>query len=544
MSLLGQPSDPFDVLVIGSGATGGLAAKRLTERGMKVALLEAGRETVAADFAHHDGHQVGGFTPSPMQIAVARPIQVKCYACRAERHEWFVNDLENPYLQMEPYHWIRMRVLGGRLLAWAGHCYRMSDLDFKACRHDGYGEDWPISYKDLVSYYDEIECYLGVTGVPERLPQLPDGLYCPPAAINLTEAILRKSTVKTFDRVVTPARLAAMTCKTTPANTEGAWQRLHPLRGGSQFSSPWTALVDAANTGRLTLITDAVVAHVLMKDGRAVGVEYVDRNGCNSREVYGKCIILCASTLESTRILLNSAICNSSGTLGRYLMDHICGVAASGIVEVDKKRLLSPSHERHRVYIPRFRNVATQMTNSFIRGYGFQGNTEPITDSKYVDALPTTNARSTYATVTLASFGECLARKENFVEIDNERVDEWGIPILKVRATWSTNEIRLSRDAAEQAVEILEAAGVRDIRMEGKISVPGLCAHEIGTARMGIDHKTSVVNQFCQAHDVRNIFITDGACWVSSGCQNPTLTMMAITLRACDYIVHEAFKTF
>jgi choline dehydrogenase-like flavoprotein len=249
--------------------------------------------------------------------------------------------------------------------------------------------------------------------------------------------------------------------------------------------------------------------------------------------------------MESTRLLLNSGIGNSSGVLGHYLMDHIYGGGASGVMPgLEARPWAGPPRRPNGIYVPRFRNVTEKTTNGFIRGYGYQGGSHPgfKFHAPGIGAAYKAKVRRGEWSIELGLWGECLARKENFVEIDRNRVDAWGIPVLKVSADWSENEKKIFDDGRDQAAEMLRAAGATDVRLTGGHSVPGFCIHEIGTARMGNDPKTSVVNQYCQSHDVPNIFVTDGACWVSSGCQNPTLTMMALTVRACDYIHHEYSK--
>jgi|HubBroStandDraft_2_1064218.scaffolds.fasta_scaffold00397_5 choline dehydrogenase-like flavoprotein len=542
MLQLVRSTEPFDAIVVGSGATGGWAAKKLTEAGMRIGLLEAGTKTTDVDFTDYHIGRTGSWSPPSSGIRAARPIQSSCYACREPRHRWFVNDLENPYCEVKPYRWIRMRVLGGRLLGWERQCYRMSNLDFKASSHDGYGDDWPISYEDIVPYYEEVERYLGVTGISERLPQLPDSVFVSGTNENLTAKFLRDSIRTKFGRVVTPARLAVMTSN---YESDQACYYYDPSKWGrptiSHFVTPWSALTDAAKTGRLALMTDAVASHIVIKDGKAIGVGYVDRETHAWREVRGKLVLLCASTLESTRILLNSKICNSSGMLGRYLMDHIHGGGASGVMEGVTGPTVD-SHQRGRVYIPRFRNVRGKFTNEFVRGYAFQGKSLPNLSEQRMQEDTNRLPRANRWTVVLSSFGECLARQTNLVEIASDGLDAWGIPTLKIQAEWSENELKIWRDACVQGVEMLRAAGAKEIKVAERPSIPGLSVHETGTARMGFNSKTSVVNQYCQTHDVSNIFVTDGACWVSSGCQNPTLTMMAITVRACDYIVREYLK--
>jgi choline dehydrogenase-like flavoprotein len=538
--------EPFDAVVVGSGATGGWAVKKLTESGMRVALVEAGKKITPKDFTEHTRSWQLPYLGLSPKIREERPIQSQVYACRESNYEWFVNDRENPYTQVKPFRWIRQRVLGGRSLSWGRQSYRMSDLDFKAASHDGYGDDWPISYDEMVPYYEEVERFVGISGTAEGLPQLPDSVFLPGMEMTCGEEILRKGVKEKMGRVVTIGRVAILT---KPHNGRAACHYCGPCEQGcvtfSYYSSPWTTIAAAEKTGRLTLMTDAVVSHIVMKDGKASGVAYLDRVTREPREVRAKVVVLCASTLESTRLLFNSGICNSSGVLGKYVMDHIYGGGASGTMpDLEAKPWAGPPDRPNGIYVPRFRNVKEKSTNGFIRGYGYQGGSSPSFNwrAKGFGASYKNAVRQGEWGISLGMWAECLARKENYVEIDRERVDAWGIPVLKITAEYGENEHRLFHDARDQAAAMLEAGGAKNVKMYGEYSVPGFCIHEIGTARMGNDPKTSVVNRYCQTHDVPNIFLTDGACWVSSGCQNPTLTMMAITLRACDYIQHEYAK--
>ena len=543
MAQVARSREVFDAIVVGSGATGGWAAKKLTEGGMKVALLEAGSKITPKDFTEHLNPWQLPYLGNAPKILRDRPIQGLCYACTEYNYDWFVSDIDNPYMQDKPFHWIRQRVLGGRSMSWGRQSYRMSDLDFKAAAHDGYGDDWPISYDEMVPYYEEVEKYVGITGMSENLPQLPDSIFQPPMEMTCGEKLLRAKVKEKMGRVVTMGRAAILT---KALNGRQPCHYCGPCEHGcitySYFNSVTTTIPDALKTGRLTLLTDAVVSRVIMKDGRAAGVSYIDRASRDPHEVYGKVVVLCASTLESTRLLLNSEICNSSGALGHYVMDHIFeGGAAGTMPMLEARPWAGPPRRPNGIYIPRFRNVGEKSTNGFIRGYGYQGGSSPQFEfgapgfgASYKDGV-----RKGRWTISIGAWCECLARKENFVELDKSRVDAWGVPVLKISAEWSENEKKLWQDAREQGAEMLEAAGAKDVRMYGRHSVPGFCIHETGTARMGNDPKTSVLNRFNQAHDVSNIFVTDGAAWVSSGCQNPTLTMMAITVRACDYILHE-----
>jgi choline dehydrogenase-like flavoprotein len=554
------PKEPFDAIVVGSGATGGWAAKRLTEAGWNVAMLEAGRKITPKDFSEHtQSWQLPYLGQSPV-ISHQRPIQSLCYACRESNQQWFVNDFENPYTQAKPFHWIRQRVLGGRSLSWGRQAYRMSDLDFKAASHDGYGDDWPISYDEMVPYYEIVEKYVGISGQAEGLPQLPDSVFLPPMEMTCGETIFRDQVRDKMGRVITIGRVAILTQK---HNGRAACHYCGPCEQGcstfSYFSSPWTTIADAQRTGKFTLICDAVAAKIPTRDGKATGVMYIDRVTREPKEVRAKVVVLCASTLESTRLLLNSGICNQNDALGHYVMDHHYGGGAAGTMPMlEAKPWAGPPRRPNGIYVPRFRNVKESTTNGFIRGYGYQGGSSPVfntdapgigvsypgfdTDSPGFGAQYKDAVRRGRWNISVMAFCECLARKENYVEIDRDRVDAWGVPILKMHAEYGDNESRLWNDSRVQAAEMLEAAGATDVQLTGKPSIFGFCIHEVGTARMGNDSRTSVVNRFNQAHDVKNIFVTDGASWVSSGNQNPTLTMMAITVRACDYITKEYAK--
>jgi len=560
MFQISVPKEPFDAIVVGSGATGGWAAKRLTEAGWNVAMLEAGSKITPKDFSEHtQSWQLPYLGQSPL-ISHQRPIQSLCYACRESNQQWFVNDFENPYTQEKPFHWIRQRVLGGRSLSWGRQTYRMSDLDFKAASHDGYGDDWPISYDEMVPYYEIVEKYVGISGQAEGLAQLPDSVFLPPMEMTCGETIFRDQMRDKMGRVVTIGRVAILTQK---HNGRAACHYCGPCEQGcstfSYFSSPWTTIADAQRTGKFTLICDAVAAKIPARDGKATGVMYIDRVTREPKEVRAKVVVLCASTLESTRLLLNSGICDQNDALGHYVMDHHYGGGAAGVMPMlEAKPWAGPPRRPNGIYIPRFRNVKESATNGFIRGYGYQGGSSPVfntdapalsvsypgfdTDAPGFGAQYKDAVRRGRWNISMLAFCECLARKENYAEIDRDRVDAWGVPILKMHAEYGDNESRLWKDSQLQAAEMLEAAGAKDVQLTGQPSVFGFCIHEVGTAGMGNDPRSSVVNRFNQAHDVKNIFVTDGASWVSSGNQNPTLTMMAITVRACDYITKEYAK--
>ncbi len=543
----------YDVIVVGSGATGGWAAKRLSEAGLKVALLEAGRQVSPKEFTEHMPAYKLKYRDQSPEIERTRPVQKQCYACMEYNYEWFVNDLENPYSTPadRPFSWQRLRIVGGRSLVWGRQSYRLSDTDFKAASFDGYGDDWPFSYADLAPYYDIVERYVGITGAAEKNDMLPDGQFLPPMQMTCGEVRMRERVKAKFGRTLTIGRAAIVT---QTHNGRAACHYCGPCERGcstfSYFSSPFTTVKDAVKSGNCTLITNAVVSHVDMDNGtnKARGVTYVDRLTRETKEVRARAVILCAQALESTRILLNSStpefpngLANSSGVLGHYLMDHVAGGGASA--RFDDLNILpsaNPPHRPNGIYVVRFRNTPTSGKHPhFIRGYGFQGGSAPEFSMdapglgvEYKKAVKQGN----YA-ISLGAFGESLADFGNFCEIDRNLKDAWGIPALRISMAHGKNEAALMRDAGVTAAEMLEAAGAGEIRIQTSFGMPGMAVHEVGTARMGNDPKKFVLNAFNQAHDVENLMVTDGSCFVSSACQNPTLTMMAITVRACDHLI-------
>ena len=484
-----------------------------------------------------------------------QPIQKQCYQCDEYTHHLFIDDIEKPYTTPadRPFVWIRGRHVGGRSIMWARQSYRLSDYDFKAASHDGFGEDWPVSYEEMIPYYERVEDFIGISGQADGVPQLPDGNFLPPMHLTCGEWMLRNAIKDKFGRTLTIGRTAVLTqdhkgrpkCHYCGLCSRGC-------ATGSYYSSPASSLPAAAETGRLTLITNAVVSHVEVNDaGTCKSVYYVDRISRHHREVFGKLVILCASTLESTRIMLNSrsdkypsGIANSSKALGHYLMDHVTGGRASGTLPVLKGVPDTRGNRPNGVYIIRYRNIDTKHPD-FIRGYGYQGSAQEVKWGHAMD-IPGFGADFKKAVketrpwrISLGGFGECLPQWENYCELDKERVDAWGIPILHISAAYGDNEQKMVADMAESAAEMLEAAGAEDIEMTNEMSVPGLAIHEVGTARFGNDPKTSVLNKWQQAHDVSNLFVMDGSCYPSSTCQNPTVTFMALASRACDHLVEE-----
>ncbi|HUL33467.1 MAG TPA: GMC family oxidoreductase [Candidatus Eisenbacteria bacterium] len=555
--------ETHDAIVIGSGITGGWAAKELAEKGLKVLVLEAGRPIVPEqDYAEHvPVYEVKfrGMTDRKQQLKT-QPIQRMCYACDEWAGKFFINDLEHPYTSDpgKPFAWIRGRQVGGRSIMWGRQSYRWSDLDFEANLKDGIAVDWPIRYADIAPWYDYVEDFAGISGQAESLAQLPDGHFLPPMEMNCAEVAVKEAVASRYgrERVMTIGRAAVLT---RTHNGRAACHYCGPCHRGcitrSYFSSVNATLPAAEKTGRMTLRPFSVV-HSLIFDSqtrRVTGVRVIDSQTKKALEFQGKIIFLCASTIESARILLNSAtpefsngLANSSGQVGKNLMDHIMGGGAAGEIPGFTDRIQT-GNRPNGIYVPRFKNVSNK-EKGFLRGYGFQGGaarrrwTRGIDESGFGVGLKESLRGYGPWEMNFHGFGECLPSEDNFVEIDKDHVDAWGIPTLKIHCAYGKNEEALLNDMAIEASEMLAAAGARNIEPFRQKNPPGLAIHEMGTARMGRDPKTSVLNAHNQAHDVKNLFMTDGACMASTACVNPSLTYMALTARACDYAVSELKK--
>jgi choline dehydrogenase-like flavoprotein len=547
----------FDVLVVGSGASGGWASKRLSEAGLRVALVDAGRPQSDKNFTEHKpAFELKYRDQAHSVIRKTRPVQKQCYACMEYNYDWFCNDLEEPYTtpKDKPFSWQgRLRVTGGRTNVWGRVSLRLSDLDLKAASHDGYGEDWPLSYKDLAPYYDLVEEYVGVCGQAEGVAELPDGKFQPPMALTCPEVKFRSGVKEKMGRTLTPSRSANLT---RPLNGRAACHYCGPCERGcvshSYFNSAFTTVADALATGNCTHIPNAMAYKVLMDAGRnrAKGLLYIDRVTREPKEVYGRAVILCAQALESVRILFNSAnsqypngLANSSGVLGHYLMDHITGGGAHGqFPDLVGKASLNGPHNPAGIYLIRFRNLAGgPQSKRFLRGYGYEGGggsgfnwKAPGFGAAYKKALV-----ESVSGMRIGGFGECLPRWENYVEIDPGVVDAFGIPVLHIHMTYGENEMAMVKDMADSAGEMLEAAGAKNVQTHVRPRGPGWAIHEVGIARMGSDPRKSVLNQFQQTHDVKNLFVCDGAGFTSTACQNPTLTIMTLCVRSCDYLMDE-----
>ena len=562
---IARQAEAYDAIVVGSGITGGLAAKELTEKGLKTLLLERG------PYVEH----ITGYTgehKAPWELPyrgrgerelyeAEYPVQATCYAFGEATKHFFVNDKDNPYTHDpdKPFRWIRGYHLGGRSLTWGRQCYRWSDLDFEANAYDGFGVDWPLRYADIAPWYDYVEAFAGISGQAEGLAQLPDGQFLPPMQMNCAERAVKEGIEASFaDRKMTIGRVAVLTQQ---HNGRLACHYCGPCHRGcstaSYFSSLGATLPAALATGNLTIRCDSIAHSVIYDEDtdRATGVRVLDANTQETIEFNGTIVFLCASTLGSTQILLNSTsnrfpdgLGNSSGALGHYLMDHPYQAGAQAEVPGLEDQYFF-GNRPNGIYIPRFRNLDPRSQNlDFLRGYGYQGGASRASwgrglgmrgfgadlKQKLRDPGPWT--------MWIGGWGEHLPRYENYVELDPEVKDAWGMPVLRIHCAWSDNEDKMRQDMATSAAEMLEAAGCSNIQPFVLDSPPGFCIHEMGTARMGRDPKTSVLNGHNQCHDVPNVFVTDGACMASSACQNPSITYMALTARAADYAVDELKK--
>jgi choline dehydrogenase-like flavoprotein len=558
-------ANTYDAIVVGSGITGGWAAKELTEKGLNTLVLEAGRTIVPErDYVEHVPVWELKFRNWDDRSDRQRTQYVQrevYYACDEYSHQFFVSDQENPYTNAPgtKFSWIRGRQVGGKSITWGRQSYRWSDLDFEANAKEGIAVDWPIRYADIAPWYDYVEGFAGISGQAEGLPQLPDGKFLPPMEMNCAELEFRDGLAKHFDdRILTIGRTAILT---QVHNGRAACHYCGVChRGcitGSYFSSLSSTLPAAQKTGRFTIRPYSVV-HSLVFDPqtrRVSSVRVIDAQTKSAMEFKARVFFLCASTLESTRILLNSAtpefpdgLANSSGEVGHNLMDHHMGAGASGVIPGHEDKV--PFGNRpNGIYLPRFRNVNEKTKQKdFLRGYGYQGGGSREGwwrgQSMAGIGVDFKNAlrKPGQWRMGIGGFGECLPSHDNYVEINKDKLDAWGIPTLNINCKWGPNEQAMSKDVAIQAAEMLAAAGAKDIGVYQDMSSPGLGIHEMGTARMGRDPKTSVLNAHNQAHDVKNLFMSDGACMTSSACVNPSLTYMALTARACDYAVSQMKK--
>jgi len=568
----------YDAIVVGSGACGGWAAMELAKAGMKVLMLEAGSRIDPNKEFHHT------FLYQMDYRGQGKPGMMRRYSGSERNYRIMLDNQENPYTTSTDtvYRWSRSRCLGGRTLHWARASDRMADYEFKAASRDGYGMDWAVSYADMEPYYDRVESFIGVSGAPEGFPQFPDGNFLPAMPLNCAEAIFTAA-CKSLSWPSTHRRLAQLTRmhnNRPPCHYCG--NCVNGCDVGAMFNSIAVTLAPAFRTGNLEVRCDSVVAQVRMNnENRAQGVTYIERYTKRSVDVDARYVILAASTLENTRLLLLSAkggLANSSGTLGQYMADQVGGSAVTGFLP---KLRGAPSRlddgKSAGITIPNFQNIDSKTARKdFIRGYVMNATGGQTEFPAFAASLPgygsewKKEVKSRYvaqARVWIAG-GEMLARKENFVEIDPEVKDHWGIPVLKIHFTHCDNDRKIIADFEEKARELFRKAGgemlpgtglgapagfpggpgspdtrpIREVASQeggGKQRPLGGSIHEIGTARMSADPKQGVLNSYCQAHDIANLYVFGGNAFPSTGDKHPTLTMMALTARGCDRLLEQ-----
>jgi choline dehydrogenase-like flavoprotein len=546
----------YDAIVVGSGISGGWAAKELCEKGLKVLMLERGKPVEHPNYPTATKNPweidyLGRLTEQDKQTSF---VQARHYSFRGDNKHFYINDLENPYQETKRFDWIRGDVVGGRSLLWARMSWRWSDLDFEANKKDGHGVDWPIRYQELAPWYDYVESFIGVTGNTDGIPHLPDGKFQLPMEMNCVEKDFKSKLKEKFsDRHLIIGRSANLT---QPVKGRGQCQYRNLChRGcpyGAYFSTNASTLPAAFETGNLTLRPNSLVNKVLYDDkkGKATGVEIIDTETNQVIEYYSKIIFLNAATLGTTFIILNSmsarfpnGLGNGSDQVGRNLMDHHKGAGANATVEGFEDSYYSGRRPTG-VYLPRFRNIL-EIRKDYIRGFGLQGGAGRSgwdRSDAFGASLKTEVQSPGPWHIGFGGFGECLPYAENRVTLTNELKDKWGRPTLNADCEFKENEKAMQQDMANSAAEMLDAAGYKNVKPYVNTSFPGNANHEMGTARMGRDPKTSVLNSFNQMHEVPNIFITDGSAMTSSACVNPSLTYMALTARACDYAIQELKK--
>lgn len=561
-----EEQESYDAIVVGTGISGGWAAKELCENGLKTLVLERGRMV-----KHRDDYPTANLDtwdfpharqPSQEDIAKQEKQNRTGYTTRADSKHWFVNDLEHPYNETKRFDWMRGYHVGGRSIMWGRHSYRWSDIDFEANKKEGIAVDWPVRYKDIAPWYDKVESYIGISGELLGLPQLPDGQFTPMMPLNCVEDHVKGKVAEHFDgRVVTAGRVAHITGdKKFEGDGRSKCQfRNRCIRGcpfGAYFSSVSSTLPAAEATGNMTLRPDSIVHEVMYDPNtkKATGVKVIDRVTKEEFEFKAKVIFLCASAIASTSILMQSksdrfenGLGNDSGELGHNVMDHHFQVGARGKVDGYNDKYYK-GRKPNGIYVPRFRNVGNNTMKDFTRGYGYQGG---ATRGDYEDMVAEASFGKDYKETILGpggwnmnmlAFGEILPYHDNKMTLDYNKLDQWGLPTVTFDAEIKQNELNMRKDMMDQAVQMLEKSGARDIEPYDNPYAIGLGIHEMGTARMGSNPKTSVVNEFNQVHTCKNVYVTDGAFMSSAACVNPSLTYMAFTARAANHAAQELKK--
>ena len=555
----GREQHTFDAIVIGSGMTGGWAAKELCEKGLKTLVLERGR-----NIEHIKDYPTATLHPWQLKhgnsltqaMVYENPVVSKCYAFTEATAHFFVKDAEHPYEQVKPFYWIRGYQVGGKSLMWARWTQRWSDLDFEANAKQGIAVDWPIRYNDLAPWYSYVEKFVGISGNKDGIPHLPDGEFQPPMEMNCIETHFKKTVEATYtNRNVIISRTANLT---KGLNGRGPCQYRDRCARGCPFSgyfSSVSATLPAANaTGNMTLRPHAVVHSIIYDDkrGKATGVRVIDAQTKAMTDYFANLIFLNAGTINTTLILLNSTsntfpngLGNTNDVMGRYLMDHNYRASLGGSYDGYQDQYYYGKRPAG-IYIPRYRTVGNDVQQAFIRGFAFAAGgsrrSENVTEASIGAAYKEQLSEPGPWDIWMTGMGECLPYSENRVTLSKEKRDAWGMPLLLIDCEYKDNELAMLQDILDSGAEMLESAGFKNIYASDTKQAPGLGIHEMGTARMGRDPKSSILNGHNQIWGVENVFVTDGACMTSSACQNPSLTYMALTARAANYAMEEMKK--
>ncbi|MGF7146732.1 choline dehydrogenase-like flavoprotein [Sphingomonas zeicaulis] len=549
-------TDSYDAIVIGSGISGGWAAKELTEKGLRVLMLDRGFMVEHGEGYTYDGrpaYEVPARNQMPERLEESDYFIAKHGYVAPSNQAFYNNDRLNryDYENGEKFYWIRPAAVGGKSLIWGRWSFRWSPDDFAANKREGIDGEWPIGYDDLAPWYSYVEKYAGISGSRENLPYLPDSEFQPPIPMNVAEQWLKPRLEGAFPgRKLINARVSNMTEDKPDQNRTKCQFRNQCANGcsfGAYFSTQAVTLPAARATGRLTLRPDSVVTNLEYDPAakRVTGVRFVDAKTGQAETVRARIVFLCASAMASTQIMMNSRApgsdrshFDSSGTLGRYVMDHIFRVGITGEIP-GMEEYIEYGRRPGAIYIPRFRNLGKDEGLGFTRGYGYQGGAyrEPAEPEGFGASMKHGMRRYGGWKFNIGAFGECLPYEDNRISLNHDKLDRFGMPMLRFDVTFRRNELRLIADAGQEGEKMLRQAGLKNVKVKEKEHVPGDAIHEMGGARMGADPRKSVVNSWGQAHDAPNLFVSDGAQMASIACVNPSLTFMALTARATDHAV-------
>lgn len=565
LNIEAKKAHTYDAIVVGSGVSGGWAAKELTEKGLRVLMLERGRQldhVAGYDYAMKNPWETKYHGKLTLEQKETHPKLARDYPYNETTETYWMKDVDSLYEEKKRFDWYRPNIVGGKSIMWGRQCYRLSDLDFEANAKEGVAIDWPIRYRDIEPWYAYVEKFVGISGEALGLPQLPDSDFLPPMDMFFVEKEVRKRIEKNFPgRHLTIGRVANLSAAKEAQLGVGRGPCQYRNRCamgcpfGAYFSTQSATLPAAAKTGKLTLRPDSVVREIVFDNAtqKATGVRVRDAVTLEDIEYFAPVVFVCASAIASTALLMNSksdrfpnGLGNDSGELGHNLMDHHFRAGASGVWEGDLDRYFY-GRRANGIYVPRYRNVGDDKRD-YLRGFGYQGGggrqgwERNVAELSFGVELKEELTEPGPWTMGLGGFGETLPYQENRMWLDPEKRDKWGLPLVIFDAEFRDNEKKMRVDMMEDAREMLETAGLKNVQVVNGESYPGTAIHEMGTARMGRDPETSVLNGNNQVHAVKNVFVTDGACMTSASCVNPSLTYMALTARAVDFAVAEMKK--